>query len=83
MKQKMDVAAMSVAQNIPPEVVELVRTKKVFLAASAFTVTENPPGVNYTAPVATQNYALLSARPKALSRVFLFTAPFTGQVSEI
>ncbi|XP_031786808.1 ionotropic receptor 93a isoform X2 [Nasonia vitripennis] len=77
--KSMDLAAMSVAQKVPQEVVELVRSKQVFIAASAFTVGKNSGGLNFTAAIVMQNYALLSAKPKPLSRALLFTAPYTNE----
>ncbi|XP_011501036.1 PREDICTED: glutamate receptor ionotropic, delta-1, partial [Ceratosolen solmsi marchali] len=77
--KNLDVAAMSVMQKVPQEVLELVRSKKVFIAALAASVIEHTRGINFTAYVAVQTYALLSARPKSLSRVFLFMAPYTSE----
>lgn len=35
---------------------------------------------NYTRPISVQTYNLLFARPKELSRLYLFTAPFSTDV---
>ncbi|XP_023248636.1 ionotropic receptor 93a [Copidosoma floridanum] len=72
------IAAISVGHKVPHQVAELVRSRKVFLAAVALTVGEKVHEVNFTASVADQTYALLSAKPKLLSRALLFAAPFTG-----
>lgn len=36
---------------------------------------------NYTRPISVQTYNLLFARPKELSRLYLFTAPFSTDAS--
>ena len=59
---------------------DLLRKRKVFLAAIAASVNENINGVNFTASITTQSYSLLSAKPETLSRALLFIAPYTNEV---
>ncbi|KAJ6638184.1 Ionotropic receptor 93a [Pseudolycoriella hygida] len=50
----------------------------ILLGAVAATVDENYSSiVNYTRPITIQTYSFLVSRPKELSRLYLFTAPFT------
>lgn len=36
--------------------------------------------INFTRPISVQSYTLLIARPKELGRLYLFAAPFSGDV---
>lgn len=55
---------------------------QVILGAVAVTVTEKyATEVNFTYPISVQSYGMLISRPKELSRLYLFTAPFTIDVS--
>ncbi|XP_022920713.2 ionotropic receptor 93a isoform X1 [Onthophagus taurus] len=64
--------------EIPDVIINLVRTRKVLMAASAFTISEKTKTlVNFTLPISTQTYTILAARPKELSRALLFMSPFT------
>lgn len=36
---------------------------------------------NFTRPISVQKYSLLFSRPKELSRLYLFTAPFSTDAS--
>lgn len=75
---------MSNTRQIPPEVIELVREKKVLLAACAYTVNEYGKGaINFTVPIYVQTYSFLTARPRQLSRALLFASPFTKEVRTI
>ncbi|XP_023313506.1 ionotropic receptor 93a [Trichogramma pretiosum] len=67
------------ATQVPPQLMELVRKRKVFLGAMAITVGDNLPGVNFTATVSTQTYGLMQAKPEILSRALLFVAPYTNE----
>ncbi|CAB0040639.1 unnamed protein product [Trichogramma brassicae] len=77
-KVEFDVPTSHAAQ-VPPQLMELVRKRKVFLGAMAITVGDNLPGVNFTAAVSTQTYGLLQAKPEILSRALLFVAPYTNE----
>nr|XP_031847480.1 ionotropic receptor 93a-like [Nomia melanderi] len=75
-----DGMTMSNTRQIPTEVIELVREKKVLLAACAYTVNEYGKGaVNFTVPIYVQTYSFLTARPRQLSRALLFASPFTKE----
>ncbi|XP_076295813.1 ionotropic receptor 93a [Lasioglossum baleicum] len=71
---------MSNTRQMPQEVIELVRQKKVLLAAVAYTVNEDGKNaINFTVPIYVQTYSFLTARPRQLSRALLFASPFTEQ----
>nr|XP_033341070.1 ionotropic receptor 93a-like [Megalopta genalis] len=71
---------MSNTRQMPQEVIDLVRQKKVLLAACAYTVNEDGKNAfNFTVPIYVQTYSFLTARPKQLSRALLFASPFTGE----
>lgn len=70
--------------TVPDGVVKMIRSKQAFMAAFAYTITEeNKAVVNFTIPITTQPYTILTARPKELSRALLFISPFTYSVSII
>ncbi|XP_046624536.1 uncharacterized protein LOC124307152 [Neodiprion virginianus] len=70
----------SMTNSISSNVIEVVRSKKVLIAACAYTVNEQKNSmVNFTRPVSTQTYSLLASRPKQLSRALLFTSPYTKE----
>ncbi|KAK2575942.1 hypothetical protein KPH14_007304 [Odynerus spinipes] len=70
----------SVTRKLPEEVLELVRAKKVLLAACAYTVNDfEKSAINFTIPIFVQTYSFLTSRPKQLSRALLFTSPFTKE----
>lgn len=72
---------MSTTRKVPQEVIDLVREKKVLLAACAFTVNECARDTfNFTVPIFVQTYSFLTSRPKQLSRALLFASPFTKEV---
>lgn len=55
---------------------------QVLFGAAAVTVTEKyATEVNFTYPITVQSYSMLISRPKELSRLYLFTAPFAIDVS--
>ncbi|XP_037810946.1 ionotropic receptor 93a [Lucilia sericata] len=63
---------------IPYQVVELLQSNKFFMAAVAATVDEpDKKHFNYTIPISIQKYSFLSRKPDEVSRIYLFTAPFT------
>lgn len=39
--------------------------------------------INFTFPISVQAYSMMISRPKELSRLYLFAAPFTLEVSKI
>ncbi|XP_050529365.1 ionotropic receptor 93a isoform X2 [Daktulosphaira vitifoliae] len=68
----------AVPNDLWDKTIELIRSDKVFIAAAAFTVKEaNLELINYTAHLSMEPHQILVAKPKALSRALLFTAPFT------
>nr|XP_050869888.1 ionotropic receptor 93a isoform X3 [Vespula vulgaris] len=70
----------SATRKLPEEVLELVRTKKVLLAACAYTVSDfEKSAINFTIPIFVQTYSFLTSRPTQLSRALLFTSPFTKE----
>lgn len=72
-----------VTYTIPDRVVKMIQNKEAFLAAYAYTITEESKSlVNFTIPISTQTYNLLAARPKELSRALLFMSPFSRGVSK-
>lgn len=57
---------------------------QVLFGAIAITVSENyGQYVNFTYPISIQSYNMLIPRPKELSRLYLFIAPFTVDVIHI
>ncbi|XP_021926549.1 ionotropic receptor 93a [Zootermopsis nevadensis] len=63
---------------VTDRIIEILRRKKVFLAAGAFVVTPNRKTlVNFTMPVSIQTATLLTARPREVSRALIFMHPFT------
>nr|CAH7714859.1 unnamed protein product [Callosobruchus chinensis] len=65
--------------DIPKDLLNLVKNKTVAMGACALTVLEDVKNVvNYTIPVTTQSYSFLAARPRELSRALLFISPFTS-----
>ncbi|XP_020712212.2 ionotropic receptor 93a [Athalia rosae] len=71
---------MSTTNRIPASVIDLVRLKKVLLAACAATISESRKTVlNFTRPVSIQTYSLLTSRPRHLSRALLFMSPYTKE----
>ncbi|XP_015173343.1 PREDICTED: uncharacterized protein LOC107064804 [Polistes dominula] len=70
----------SATRKLPEEVLEMVRTRKVFLAACAYTVNDlEKNAINFTTPIFVQTYSFLTSRPTQLSRALLFTSPFTKE----
>ncbi|XP_055850497.1 ionotropic receptor 93a [Episyrphus balteatus] len=68
----------SLTHYIPQSVVELIQNNRFFIAAVACSIDdpESKP-FNYTNPISIQKYTFLSRRPDEVSRIYLFTAPFT------
>lgn len=51
------------------------------MAAVAATVDEpDKKHFNYTIPISIQKYSFISRKPDEVSRIYLFTAPFTLEV---
>ncbi|KAH8343645.1 hypothetical protein KR059_002422, partial [Drosophila kikkawai] len=73
-----DELAGSMTFRIPYRVVEMVQGNQFFIAAVAATV-EDPDQkpFNYTQPVSVQKYSFITRQPDEVSRIYLFTAPFT------
>lgn len=56
---------------------------QVLFGATALTVHETYEKVmNFTFPISVQSYSMMILRPKELSRLYLFIAPFTLDVSK-
>ncbi|XP_034948501.1 ionotropic receptor 93a [Chelonus insularis] len=72
-------SAMSAAEKVPDEVTALVRKREVFMAACAYTngIYHDDTALNFTIPLTVQTYGLLTPKPKPLSRVLLFTMPYS------
>ncbi|XP_036673831.3 ionotropic receptor 93a isoform X2 [Drosophila suzukii] len=68
----------SMTFRIPYRVVEMVQNNQFFIAAVAATV-EDPDQkpFNYTIPISVQKYSFITRKPDEVSRIYLFTAPFT------
>ncbi|CAD1474571.1 unnamed protein product, partial [Heterotrigona itama] len=78
--EKINEMTMSTTRKVPKEVIDLVREKKVLLAACAVTVNEHQKStVNFTVPIFVQTYSFLTSRPRQLSRALLFASPFTEE----
>ncbi|XP_075148376.1 ionotropic receptor 93a [Haematobia irritans] len=68
----------SLTYNIPYQVVEMLHDNNFFMAAVAVTVDEpDKKHFNYTIPISIQKYTFISRIPDEVSRIYLFTAPFT------
>ncbi|XP_025158343.1 ionotropic receptor 93a-like [Harpegnathos saltator] len=75
-----DVVLTSNTRKIPMEIMDMIHTKKVLLAACAYTVNDRGRGkINFTIPIFIQTYSFLTAKPNQLSRALLFTAPFAKE----
>ncbi|XP_066991910.2 ionotropic receptor 93a [Anabrus simplex] len=68
------------AVTIPwDHLVNVVRQRKVFLGAGAFTmIAGRETQVNFTLPFGSKHYTLMTSRPRELSRASLFMYPFTS-----
>lgn len=65
--------------NIPSDVLQMLQENRIILAAIAATINSKYERfVDFTIPISVQPYSFLAARPKELSRIFLFLSPFTG-----
>lgn len=70
--------------NIPTEIINIVGTNKVLLAAVGATVNERFKRIlNFTMPISIQSYSFIVSRPRELSRIYLFLSPFAWDVSGI
>nr|QHN69192.1 ionotropic receptor 11 [Sirex nitobei] len=79
-KKDFNKVSMSITNNVPENVIELVRSKKVLMGACAYTISEYKKTIiNFTMPISVQSYSLLSSRPKQLSKTLLFMAPYTKE----
>lgn len=68
----------SMTYRIPYRVVELVQNNDYFMAAVAATIDEpKKKRFNYTQPISVQKYTFILRQPDEVSRIYLFTAPFT------
>ena len=68
--------------DIPTEVVNLLYDNRIILGAVASTVNERYKKlINFSIPISIQPYSFIVAKPKEISRIYLFTAPYTHGVS--
>lgn len=68
----------SMTFRIPYRVVEQVQNNEYFMAAVAATIDEpHKKRFNYTQPISVQKYTFILRQPDEVSRIYLFTAPFT------
>jgi ionotropic glutamate receptor len=67
--------------EIPTEVVSLLFDNKIIFGAVASTVNERyKKFINFSIPISIQPYSFIVAKPKEVSRIYLFTAPYTHGV---
>ncbi|XP_032665741.1 LOW QUALITY PROTEIN: ionotropic receptor 93a-like [Odontomachus brunneus] len=77
---KTEVVLKSNTREMPSEIIDMVRMKKVLLAACAYTVNDRgKEDINFTLPIFIQTYSFLTTKPGQLSRALLFTAPFAKE----
>ncbi|XP_037955299.1 ionotropic receptor 93a-like [Teleopsis dalmanni] len=68
----------SLTHIIPYNVIDLMQGSRFFMAAVAATIDEpHKKPFNYTQPISVQRYSFILRRPDEVSRIYLFTAPFT------
>ncbi|XP_017477570.1 PREDICTED: uncharacterized protein LOC108367467 [Rhagoletis zephyria] len=71
----------SLTFNIPHQVIETMQSSRYFMAALAATIDEpEKKSFNYTVPISVQPYTFISRQPDEVSRIYLFTAPFTLEI---
>ncbi|KAG5667976.1 hypothetical protein PVAND_015934 [Polypedilum vanderplanki] len=64
--------------DLPTEVASMLNENKILLAAVASTVNDRYKNfLNFSIPISIQPYSFIVAKPKELSRIYLFTAPYT------
>lgn len=67
--------------DIPSEVLNLLADNRIIFAAVASTVNERYKRlINFSVPISIQPYSFLVAKPREVSRIYLFTAPFNQGV---
>lgn len=70
--------------EVPLDILNMLQANSIILAAVGATVNERYKRViNFTMPISIQPYNFIVAKPKELSRLFLFTAPFTYDVCKL
>ncbi|XP_011865667.1 PREDICTED: glutamate receptor ionotropic, delta-2-like isoform X2 [Vollenhovia emeryi] len=75
-----DVVLTSTTREMPSQIIDMIRDKRVLLAACAYTVNDRgQEEINFTLPIFIQTYSFLTAKPGQLSRALLFTAPFAKE----
>lgn len=68
--------------DIPSDVLNLLTDDRIILGAVASTINERYKRmINFSIPISIQPYSFIVAKPKEISRIYLFTAPFTTGVS--
>uniref|UniRef100_W8BGJ6 Glutamate receptor ionotropic, delta-1 n=2 Tax=Ceratitis capitata TaxID=7213 RepID=W8BGJ6_CERCA len=71
----------SLTFNIPYQVIETMQSSRYFMAALAATIDEpDKKSFNYTVPISVQTYTFIARQPDEVSRIYLFTAPFTTEI---
>lgn len=67
--------------DIPSEVLNLLQDNKIIFGAVASTVNERYKRlINFSVPISIQPYSFVVSKPREVSRIYLFTAPFTHGV---
>lgn len=70
--------------DLPTEVLNLLTEDQIILGAVASTINERYKRmINFSVPISIQPYSFIVSKPKAISRIYLFTAPFTAGVSRV
>ncbi|XP_068154999.1 ionotropic receptor 93a [Drosophila tropicalis] len=70
----------SMTYRIPSRVTELAQGNQYFLAAVAATIYDPEKRFfNFTQPISVQKYTFITRQPDEVSRIYLFTAPFTQE----
>lgn len=68
--------------EIPTELVNLLFDNRIIIGAVASTINDRyKKFINFSIPISIQPYSFIVAKPKELSRIYLFTAPYTHGVS--
>ncbi|XP_067617872.1 ionotropic receptor 93a isoform X3 [Eurosta solidaginis] len=71
----------SLTFNVPYQAMEAMQSNSFFMAALAATIDEpDKKSYNFTIPISIQSYTFISRQPDEVSRIYLFTAPFTPEI---
>lgn len=70
--------------EIPTDIINLLFDNRIILGAVASTVNERYKKlINFSIPISIQPYSFIVAKPKEISRIYLFTAPYTHGVGKL